>query len=164
MQEGDKDVNVLFDTQAGKPVFTLTGFSAFQNENHGGFYGVYNEKETLGFFHHLGKWETRAVSVVNIETGAQLSITEKLRTDGKKRVARFTKRTGHVFDVLGAKFEKNSLFISVVSNIPKDEFAKVYYYQVRYDVKSSGDSIKLSSPKYTRLDKHSAWVYPPAGN
>jgi hypothetical protein len=154
VQVGTSDVNDLVNLKTGKAVTRLKGFSGFDGENHGGVVAAYNKSETIAAVMHAGKWEPRALSLVNTASGNQLSMLKRVQTDSKAfyvSKAKSKKQTGIVFQVGGGKFVGEWISFWTIGEIPKNENVAPVYQSVSYPCKVAKGEFVLGKPKFRSL-------------
>ncbi|MEI7576737.1 MAG: hypothetical protein WCK51_07580 [Armatimonadota bacterium] len=169
-QVNTADVNDLVNLKTGKPVVRLKGFSGFEGENHGGVVAAYNKSETLAVFMHEGKWEPRALSLVHLGAGKQMSMLKQVQSDSKGYYLsrpKSKKLSGMVFQVTGAKFVGDAISFSIIGEVPKDDESAATYHSVTYNLKSkvapNSNAFVLGKPVFKSLTEKDGFSWPVDG-
>lgn len=126
LNDADKAQNYLVDLKKKSIVSTLSGFKGFYRENNGGVSAIWSKKDPVALVTHHGKWEPRALSLVNT-AGVQKPLLTKLRNDirdylrrkGGKRYANVKEQLA--YEVNDAAYLPGKLTLTVTASVPKEE-------------------------------------------
>ncbi len=150
----------LMNLKSHKLVMTLKDFDGFPGQNHGGMNAAWSTKEDFGVVVQSGRWEPRAAAVIAPSQSLQLNILKAMVKDAARfEKGKTDKPDKMVYDIQGARFSGQTLSISVIGQVPKDEDTPAVYLSISYSLKVDKSKIILGAAICKALAESTAWTW-----